>query len=187
MNPKVNIQYGRLIDPVFIFYCQNNPQLKKRGWNDWTPPSKDVLNKRIKAYKEEWAKYDIIENISKTLNLSFKQNIIDVFIVSGVSRASSHPIIIKSGLKPREFVTTLSHELIHRILTENKIKKVLYDKESSDTTNNHVIIYSILKKILDKELWDTEVLLAKSDDYKRAIELSEKIGPDNAIKMMMAQ
>lgn len=186
-SPKILIQYGRLIDPVFIFYCQNNPELKERGWNEWAPPSKEDLDKKIKNYREEWSKHDIVRQLSKTLGLSFKRNIIDVFIVSGISRASSHPIIIKSGFKPKEFVITLAHELIHVILTDNKIQKVIYDKTKSDAVNNHVIVYAVLKKILDKELWDIEVKATTSADYLEALELSEKIGSNKVIEMMMSQ
>lgn len=186
-HPKINIQHGRLIDPVFIFYCQNNPDLKKLGWNDWTPPTEEELKRRIKIYKEEWRKYNIVRDLYKTLGLSFKRNVIDVFIVSGISRASSHPIIIKSGFKPKEFVTTLAHELIHVILTENKIKRVVYNKKESDTVNNHVIVFAVLKKILDQELWGIQVKMTRSRDYLKALQISEEIGVDNVIKKMMGR
>lgn len=185
--PEILIKHGRLIDHVFIFYCQNSPDLKKSGWNDWIPPTKENLDKRIKVYKEEWTKYNIVKDISKLLGISFERNIIDVHIVSGVSRATSHPIILKSGFKPKEFVVTLAHELIHVILTDNKIKKIVFDEKASKTTNNHVIVFAVLKKILDQELWDIEVRATKSPDYLKALELSEKIGVDKVIEMMMGR
>lgn len=186
--PNIIIQYGRLIDPVFIFYCKNNPELKKRGWNDWTPPSKEELDRRIKAYREEWNKYNIVEDISKVLNLSFKRDVIDVFIVSGISRASSHPIIIKSGFRPKRFVVTLAHELVHRILTINKIPKVIFDEKESDTTNNHVIVYAVLKKILNDEMWNITIKPVSkypSEEYVKAREIAEKIGPDKVIETIV--
>ena len=189
-STEILIKHGRLIDPVFIFYCQHNPDLKKRGWNDWIPPSKEELDRRIRAYREEWRKYNVVEDISKTLGLSFKRDVIDVFIVSGISRASSHPIIIKSGFKPKEFVVTLAHELIHVILTDNKIKKIVFNEKESETTNNHVIVYAVLKKILDQELWkiaSTPSSKYPSEEYEKAKMLAEQIGPNRVVKMMMSQ
>lgn len=184
-KPEVRIQYGRLLDPFFLFYCKNNPDLKKLGWNDWTPPSKEELNKRINAYKEEWAKHNVTEEIARVLNLSFVHNALEVFIVSGTPRGMSHPLILKSGYKPKEFVAALAHELIHLILTENKIPRVVYDINASESTNNHVIVYAVLKKVLNAELWDYEVKAAKQGDYRKALDLSEQIGPDEVIKMMV--
>ena len=187
--PRVIIKYGRLIDPIFTFYCQNNPDLKKRGWNDWTPPSKEELDRRIKAYKEEWGKYNIVKDISDCLGLSFRRDIIDVFIVSGISRASSHPIIIKSGFKPKEFVITLAHELTHVILSNNKIRRIIFDNKESDITNNHVPTFAVLKKILDNELWKIEVRRMGehgTNEYTKALTIMEKIGSDKVIEMIRA-
>ena len=189
-KPKIIIQYGRLIDPIFIFYCQNNPDLKKKGWDKWVPPSKKELDKRIKAHKEEWAKYNIVKDISNCLGLSFKRDVIDVFIVSGISRASSHPIIIKSGFTPKEFVATLAHELIHVILTNNKVKRITFDEKETDTTNNHVIVFAVLKKILNQELWNITIKRTgehRTDEYSKALLLMEKIGQDKVIKIITGQ
>lgn len=182
--PRVIIKHGRLIDPIFTFYSQNSPDVAQFGWNTWTPPSQEELKKRIKTYREEWRKYKIIEDLQQVLGISFERNIIDVYIVSGISRPTSHPLIIKSGYTPKEFVTTLAHELIHVILSDNKIKKNVYDSEGSETMNSHVIVYAVLKKILNEDLWETERKLIKTEDYRKALEYMEKIGPDQAIKMM---
>lgn len=56
--PKIIIKYGKLLDPIFIFYCQNNPDLKARGWNDWVPPAQEDVLKKIEDYKKEWLKYE---------------------------------------------------------------------------------------------------------------------------------
>lgn len=186
-EPQIIIRYGRLIDPVFIFYCQNNPDLEKLGWKEWVPPTREEVNRRIKGYREEWRKYKITKNISSALGIPFGRNIIDVHIVSGASRATSHPIIIKSGFKPKEFVVTLAHELIHVILTDNKIPKIVFDEKESESTNNHVIVFAVLKKILDQELWGVKVEMTKSKDYLKALEISEKIGADRVIKMIMGR
>lgn len=51
--PKIRIKYNRFLDPIFTFYCKNNPELKERGWNDWIPPEKEKVLERAKNYNEE--------------------------------------------------------------------------------------------------------------------------------------
>lgn len=186
--PEIIIQYGRLIDSVSIFYTQNHPSTKKYGWHDWTPPSQAELERRIDTYKKEWKKYDLVKDISRVLNLSFKRRVIDVFIVSGTSRATSHPIIIKSGLTPDRFVITLAHELIHRILSINEVPPLVYDESVSSLTNNHVIVYAVLKKILNEKLWNIVIgpqSKYPSKEYSLALELSEEIGVGQVIERMI--
>ena len=50
--PKIVIKYGKLLDPIFIFYCKNSPDLKARGWNDWVPPSKKKYLKELITIKK---------------------------------------------------------------------------------------------------------------------------------------
>jgi len=152
--PKIIIRYNPLIDPIFIFYCQNNPELKKLGWNKWVPPSKKELFKRVCAYKEEWSKYEkkILKGICDILELNFKANIIDVYIVSGNPRSMSHPLIIKSDYPPDKFVDVLTHELIHRLIDFNGLNKIVYEVkkkyiDKSGLVKSHIIIHAMLKYI----------------------------------------
>ena len=187
-EPEIIIQYGRLIDPFLIFYCQNYPNANKFGWDKWIPPTREQIDEKIALFKEEWRKYNMAKKISACLDMSFNRNVIDVYVVSGITRDCSHPLIMKSGLNPKEFVVALAHELIHRILTINKIPRVVYDEKESDTTNNHVIVYAVLKKILDEELWNIAITSRSkhpSKEYARALELSEQIGPDKVIEKMI--
>src|SRR3989338_9376752 len=99
-EPKVIIQYGRLIDTFFIFYCQNYPDANKFGWDKWVPPTREQIDKKIAIYKEEWRKYNMAKKICDCFGMSFKRDIIDVYIVSGIPRECSHPLIMRSGLEP---------------------------------------------------------------------------------------
>ncbi len=193
--PKINIKYNRLIDPIFIFYCQNNPELKKRGWNDWLPPTKEKILKRVEGYKKEWGKYEkkILTGIIQVLGLDFKDQIIDVHIVSGNPRQMSNPLIIKSGFSPAEFVNSLTHELIHRLFVINELTKIdgqlddfihSISKNESDTTKSHIMVSAVLKYIyLDvlNEPFRLELNLLSSqkhstDEYLRAWNIVEKLG-----------
>ncbi|MBI2409644.1 hypothetical protein HYV30_01205 [Candidatus Kaiserbacteria bacterium] len=189
--PKINIKYNRFLDPIFIFYCQNNPELKERGWNDWKPPEAPVVLDRVEKYKAEWAKDggEIIKNVCTVLGLSFQRNIIDVHIVSGSSRGFSEPIILKSGFSPKEFVDTLVHELIHALLQDNiervpvRILSDLFPDEST-LTRNHIITHAVLKHVYIDILKDKSRLAenierssnADSPSYNRAWEIVDERG-----------
>lgn len=189
--PKIRIKYNRFLDPIFTFYCKNNPELKERGWNDWIPPEKEKVLERVKNYKEEWAKYEnvILSRMCEILGLDFKRNIIDVHIVSGNSRQFSNPIIIKSGFSPDEFVDVLTHELIHVLFQDNidifptKILDEMFLNESK-TTKNHIITHAVLKFIYldilrDFSRLERNILNSKkhsSSDYARAWEIVEEKG-----------
>ena len=114
--PIIRIKYNRFLDPIFKAYIKSNPK-----WKDWVEPTETEAKERVKKYKEEWAKYEnkILDGICKSLGLNFSQNIIDVRIVSGNDRQFSNPVVIKSGFEPDEFIESLSHELIHRLFSNN--------------------------------------------------------------------
>jgi hypothetical protein len=188
---KINIKFNKLIDPIFIFYCQNNPALKNRGWNNWVPPTQKEIDERIKGYQNEWEKYEdkILNNLFLITGLNFKEQTIDVHIVSGSPRQISNPLIIKSGFSPFEFVNILTHELIHRLFGFNKINykddylNTKYHNETI-TTKKHIIIFAILKYIfldilnepirLEKAMEDSKKHDTK--EYTRAWEITEEIG-----------
>jgi hypothetical protein len=195
--PKIIIKYGKLLDPIFIFYCKNNLDLKARGWNDWMPPTQDDVFKKIEDYKKEWSKYEgkILKGICSVLNLKFKRSAIDVYIVSGNPRQLSSPIVIKSGFSPDEFVDSLTHELIHILFEDNgrKVPISIWDEMFSGETSSvksHVVVHSVLKYIYldvlkDEKRLERNVGSSKkhnTNDYLRAWEIVEKEGYIEIIK-----
>lgn len=187
--PRIIIKYGKVLDPIFIFYCQNSPDLKARGWNDWTPPTQEEVFKRIEDYKKEWSKYEakILKGICDVLNLEFKRNVIDVYIVSGNPRQLSAPIVIKSSFSPDEFVNSLAHELIHALFQDNgsRIPISIFDEmfpEETNSVKSHVVLHSILKYIYldilkDAKRLDRNIESSRkhnTNDYSRAWEIVEK-------------
>lgn len=195
--PRILIKYGKVLDPIFIFYCQNSPDLKARGWNDWVPPTQEEVFKRIENYRKEWSKYEtkILKGICDVLNLEFKRNVIDVYIVSGNPRQLSAPIVIKSGFSPDEFIDSLTHELIHTLFGDNgeRVPIFIWDEMFPGETNSvksHVVLHSILKYIYLDILKDEKRLERNIDtskkhntnDYLRAWEIVEKEGYLEIIK-----
>lgn len=195
--PRIIIKYGKLLDPVFVFYCRNNPDLKARGWNDWIPPTKEEVLRRIDDYRKEWSKYEvkILKGICGLLDLKFKRNIIDVYIVGGNPRQLSDPIIIKSGFSLDEFINSLTHELIHTLFQDNgmRIPMSVFDEmfpKETDSVKNHAVLHSVLKYIYldvlkDKKRLEQNIDSSKkhnTDDYLRAWEIVEKQGYIEIIK-----
>ncbi|HBB44435.1 MAG: hypothetical protein UW27_C0001G0064 [Parcubacteria group bacterium GW2011_GWA1_44_13] len=187
--PQIVIRYSKLLDPIFIFYCQNNPDLKKQGWNDWIPKSREKIDENIKLFREEWRKDGeiILRGICGILRLNFYRNVIPIYIVSGNARNFSDPLIIRGDYhNPTDFVDILTHELIHVLFTDNgnkvpmSIDKNMFPTENHDT-QVHVIVYAVLKYIYlevlnDKERFEKYVSTTKSKDYLRALEIVEKRG-----------
>ena len=90
------------------------------------------------------------------LGLSFRQNVIDVYIAPWFG-AFSDPLVIGVMREPDQFVDTLTHELIHRLLTDNSSisyeKKLfpnwqkLFGKNHSFTTIVHIPVHAVHKAI----------------------------------------
>ncbi|MGZ6004781.1 MAG: DUF3850 domain-containing protein [Candidatus Saccharimonadales bacterium] len=78
------------------------------------------IEKRVGEYRKAWQPFEqkILTGMTKTLGLSFRQNIIDVNIAPWFN-AFSDPMVIGVMQEPDVFVDTLTHELLHRLLTDN--------------------------------------------------------------------
>lgn len=84
------------------------------------PDSDKWLAKRVTSYQEAWQPLEkqILYGMMTVLDLEFRQNIIDVYIAPWFS-AFSDPMVIGVVQEPDVFINTLTHELIHRLLTDN--------------------------------------------------------------------
>ena len=189
--PKIIISYNRFLDPIFVFYCKHNPELKKSGWNDWIPPSVEEIKERVKNYREEWQKFGdkILKAVCDITGLSFQRDAIDVFVVSGNPRPFSHPIIVKSMYSPFEFVDVIAHEIIHQLFSQN-FKKLHQDffhemfPKETNVVSNHVIVDAILKYIYLDVLNDEKRLIRNienskkhsTSDYSCTWEIVKKVG-----------
>ena len=189
-EPKIIIKYNRFLDPIFIGYIKSLPQ-----WKDWQVPSSEEVLRRIEEYKKEWKKNEkiILNALCEITDLEFFRNVIDVYIVSGNPRQFSNPIVIKSGFEPLEFVITLTHELVHKLFSDNNkiVPELLslFPKETP-TTANHVVIHAILKYLYldvlnNEKLFQKNITMSKghsTNDYQRAWIIVEEKGYKNIIK-----
>ena len=109
------------------------------------------------------------------MDLSFRENI-DVYVVAGVNRDMSNPLVISSHKGPKNFLVSLTHELTHKIFkgTDFKFSKILLNKTDDRVVNGHILVYATLRKIFENEPEMLKIVSSDKDEkYKKAYELSE--------------
>lgn len=164
-------------------------------WGDGTPlyahdHYQEIVDSYIKAWKPKEAL--IMNAMQDILGLKFKHNIIDVYIAPWFA-AFSDPVVIGVRSTPDKFIDTLTHELLHRLLTidnttldpSEKDKKLtaewsgLFGDNHSWNTLIHIPVYAVLKSIYldvlkDKKRLDRDIQNhQKHEDYKKAWEYVE--------------
>jgi hypothetical protein len=119
--------------------------------NEW-------MQKRVKEYQKAWKPFEkqILAGLTEIIGASYRQNIIDVYIAPWFN-AFSDPLVVGVTREPDEFIDILTHELIHRILTDNSSIKPktnliskwekLFGRQKSLTTLVHIPVHSVHKAI----------------------------------------
>ncbi len=136
----------------------------------------DEVDKKVNQYEKAWKKYEntIMKGILNLTGLKFKQNIIDVYIAPWFS-AFSDPMVIGIKYSPNYFTDVLTHELLHRLLTDNtKVKKTRllnkwkksFGSEHSFVTIVHIPVHAIHKAIYLDVLKDPK-RMAREKKYMR--------------------
>lgn len=165
--------------------------------------SDEWITRRVADYQNVWNPLEeqILESMTEILGLSFKQNIIDVYIAPWFN-AFSDPLVIGVYTKPNEFVDTLTHELIHRLLVDNTTLpydtplleewKKLFGKNHSFGTIIHIPVHAVSKAIYLDVLNEPKRLKRDIDnsktydspDYLNAWNYVEKHGYMEIIKKL---
>lgn len=143
--PKINIQFNKFLDPVFRTYHANDPKLK-----DWVAPDTEKVKEIAKNYQEIWDKEGdkILRKMQEYFGVSFKREIYDVHVVAIARRAFNNPFVISSHYSEQEFLETLTHELIHTLMKENKVP---FEKiDAPPTVLTHIPVYKGLLHIFGK-------------------------------------
>ena len=124
---------------------------KKLADDDW-------MEWKVGEYKKAWQPYEekILRGMTETLELSFRHNIIDVNIAPWF-HAFSDPMVIGVMQEPDVFIDTLTHELLHRLLTDNTAIphetqllpewEKLFGKQHSFTLLVHIPVHAVHKAI----------------------------------------
>lgn len=151
--PQIRFKYGWLLAEVTA------EALSRK--NNSTEPlgTDDELLAITKKYEAWWAPYNdqIVKGICSVLGLTFKQNVIDVY-VSPWFTPISDPLVIGPAFRSQDaLISTVSHELIHRILTDNTsvdpTRDLLQDWKDAFGTNHdkkvlvHIPVHAVLKQL----------------------------------------
>lgn len=122
---------------------------------------------RVDEYRNAWRPVEkkILISMSDILQLKFRQNIIDVYIAPWF-KAFSDPMVIGVMQDPDLFVDTLTHELLHRLLTDNTTIshktpllaewQKLFGKNHTFGTVVHIPVHAVHKAIYLEVLKDTK-------------------------------
>lgn len=137
------------------------------------------MEKRVKEYQTAWSPFErkILTAMCDITGLHFRQNIIDVYIAPWFN-AFSDPMVIGVMQKPDEFVDTLTHELIHRLLTDNTSIpyqtgillprwQKLFGKDHDFTSLVHIPVHAVHKAIYVDILKEPKRLQRDIDFYKK--------------------
>ena len=149
-------------------------------------PSDTILNAYLRKIEREWKKQGarILKEVARVTKLEWREKEIVIYITAGV-----YPYSDPMTLNPRSSIHTLSHELIHRILSEpenrEKIKKnwaKLMKKYKGEVqkTKTHIIIHAIhapiLKKLFGENVLNKEKKEIPDPRYLRSWEIVDRDG-----------
>jgi hypothetical protein len=189
MLPAIRIKFGFFLEPIFEAH-------HKTEHPEWKSPPEDEVYKKVDQFREAWKLREakIVQGLVDTLGLEFYQNVIDVFIVSGMRGGFSSPMVISSHPEPDRFVDILTHELTHRLISDNTKKiewKALHQEQFPDVKEtlvlNHIFVHAVHKNIyleVLSEPYRYERDLARCENfpaYKEAWRIVNEVGYQNII------
>ncbi len=158
------------------------------------------IDQTVSLYSVAWEKYEerVIPELCNVLDLEFKQNIIDIYIAP-FGNSFSDPMVISTKYIPDRAVDVITHEIIHRLLTDNnklplkngmnlsKSWTRLYGEHSFNTLV-HIPVHAILKYIFIDVLNEPERLerdiglCHKHEHYRLAWEYVKKVGYNEVVE-----
>ncbi|HEU4830612.1 MAG TPA: hypothetical protein VFS65_00385 [Candidatus Saccharimonadales bacterium] len=172
-------------------------------WGDGTPLETFEYYKGIAdEYTRWWEPFgdDILEDLCKILNLRFRQNTIDVHVAPWFY-AFSVPMVIGVIFKTKDkLINVLTHEIIHRLLTDNTTYEYSHDfvalwrgmfgDELSQNALIHVPVHAVMKKLY-VDIMDRPDLVkldqksvSKNPSYVEAWEYVDRHGYDEIVKKL---
>lgn len=171
--PKIRFKYGWLV-------AGEASHVLNDRWGDGTPlRSYEEYDAIAKKY-DVWWRTDgdtILTAMTEVLNLQFHQPEIDIYVVPWFNAISDPMIIGPAFPNQDELINSVTHELLHRLLTENTVTDYTYDYISGwkelfgdheFNTLVHIPVHAVMKKVyLDKinrpDLLDLDKRLVKDN------------------------
>lgn len=181
--PEIRINFS------WLFYNDVCRQLDKV--QKWDLPSGEQCEEWTEAYRNEWSKHEtkILTAMQNITGLNFYKSVIDVTTAPGVI-PKSEPLFMSFYDTPKSFVDTLTHELIHVLLTDNTTLSIygenrsfrlgaawekLFGIEDDFSCLVHIPVHAIHKKIFCDVLNDPK-------GVDRDIELNKKFDSKSYLK-----
>jgi hypothetical protein len=192
-NPDIRIQYARLLDPFFKSLFTYQYKATTANGVDSYPSAEEVL-KKVEEFKKSWQEMSsALTFVQQVLGLNFYQTLIDVYVVGHTQHPISSPVVISSTKTESVFVDSLTHELLHRLISDNKQKirareilAKLFPKETM-LCRNHIVLHAVLEKVYleflhqPERLSDNRARDESAVDYRRAWKIVQKQGSDAVI------
>jgi hypothetical protein len=195
--PRIKIKHGRFLEPIFTRYVTSDPR-----WSEVVVPSTEEVQERIQEYRSTWNTVHtlLLTSVCNTLDLTFDPGDISVYVVALNPRPFSDPIVLKSGYTQHEFVSVLTHELIHRLFSMNirRVHATIFSDmfpDESPRTQNHVVVHAVLTHLFhdvlkNDAILDTNIERSKkhtTNEYVRAWDIVSDKGYMNIITEFKAR
>lgn len=142
------------------------------------------IDEIIKTYENAWEPVEnkILNGMCDIMNLEFYQNTLDVYVAPWFYPFSD-PLVMGIMFKPDRFVAVLTHEILHRLLTDNTAMNKntdllaawhqMFGSGHSNTTLVHIPVHAVHKAIIYDVLKDPGI---KDADYNKCLEREGKDG-----------
>lgn len=151
--PEIRIKYAWLLSDTASVVLNEK-------WGNGQPlQSYEYYVAIADKYEQWWRPHNdaILHGICDIFDLEFRQNIIDVNVAPWFTPISD-PIVIGPAFATEDAImNTITHELLHRLLTDNtaydydhdfiKDWEILFDKDHSMNTLVHIPVHAGLKKL----------------------------------------
>jgi len=165
--PEIRLRSSFLLNGAVIPLLL--PSLKDTG--NEVAATDEFIYEKVESYNVAWEPYElrILSAMCEILDLEFKQNIIDAY-VSPFGYSFSDPMIISTKYSADRFIDVFTHEITHRLLTDNtkivsgpdrkilKSWKSLFGDEHSFKTLVHIPVHAVLEYIFIDVLNEPERL-----------------------------
>jgi len=182
--PEVRINYGFLLERIYKKLFEAGQ--KKEGENF---PDKNEMFAKYGHFPGEWKKVEkvVLEAMGDVLELEFYQGVIDAHFVYSSGSMSSPMIIGVRTADETRFIDLMTHELIHRLLSDNTKKvpvmkvwnEMFPETEMTHLTRVHIVLHAVHEHIY-REVLDAPERLAKD------IAIAQKF-PDYAASWKVVQ
>jgi hypothetical protein len=158
--PEVRVQYDAYLDEIVA------SRAERHRWQGRLLESIEV-EELAAAVQRSWAAVErrVLDGMCDALGLEFRRNLIDVYVVPGIPRAYSNPVLVPLRDPLRLTVGDIAHELLHLLLTENtrrldveRIWGVMFGVDLDRGVRNHVLVHATLEYVYRHVLYDQALL-----------------------------